>query len=100
LRSEKQVATLPGMDAVFTYRHRVVSEADVDFIRQLIAQNPGASRRHLSEKLCQAWHWVQPNGRLCDMVCRGLMLALHRAGRIELPPVRRVLPNPVAERRI
>ena len=87
------------MDVAFTYRHRIVGEADVDFIRRLIAQHPGASRRRLSEKLCQAWHWVQPNGRLCDMVCRGLMLALHRAGKIELPPVRRVLPNPVAEHR-
>ena len=87
------------MGSAFTYRHRIVSEADVDFIRQLIAQHPGVSRRRLSEKLCQAWHWVQPNGRLCDMVCRGLMLALHRAGQIELPPVRRVLPNPIAEHR-
>lgn len=87
------------MENTFTYRHRVVGEADVNFIRQLIAQHPGASRRRLSEKLCQAWHWVQPNGKLCDMVCRGLMLALHRSRRIELPPVRRVLPNPLAERR-
>lgn len=87
------------MAAAFTYRHQVVTEADVEFIRQLIAQHPGASRRRLSEKLCEAWDWVQPNGRFRDMVCRGLMLALHRAGRIELPPVRRVLPNPVAEHR-
>jgi hypothetical protein len=87
------------MGNAFSYRHRLVSEADVDFIRQLIAQYPGASRRRLSEKLCQAWHWVQPNGKLRDQVCRSLMLALHRAGQIELPPVRRVLPNPIAERR-
>jgi hypothetical protein len=87
------------MESEFTYRHRMVSEADVSFIQQLIAQHPGASRRHLSQKLCEAWHWVQPNGRLRDMVCRGLMLALHRAGRIELPPVRQINPNPLAQRR-
>jgi Domain of unknown function (DUF4338) len=87
------------MGTAISYRHRLVSEADVDFIRQLIAQYPGASRRRLSEKLCQAWHWVQPNGQLRDQVCRSLMLALHRAGQIELPPVRRLLPNPIAERR-
>jgi hypothetical protein len=87
------------METPFTYRHRVVTEADVEFIRRLIAQHPGASRRRLSEKLCEAWDWVQPNGQFRDMVCRGLMLALHRAGRIELPPVRCVLPNPVAEHR-
>lgn len=99
MRSATQTASLPGMESAFTYRHRVITEADVDFIRQLIAQHPGASRRRLSEKLCEAWHWVQPNGRLRAMVCRGLMLALHRAGRIQLPPVHRVMPNPLAQRR-
>jgi hypothetical protein len=83
----------------FQYRGRVVTEADAVFIRELIAQNPTASRRALSKLLCEAWNWVQPNGTLCDMVCRGFMLAMHRAGHIELPPVRWVNPNPLAARR-
>ncbi len=70
------------------------------FIRQLIADHPALSRRALSQKLCEAWNWVQPNGRPRDMVCRGLMLALHRAGRIELPPPRQLNPNPLAQRSI
>jgi hypothetical protein len=41
---------------------------------------------------------VQANGALRDMVCRGLMLMLHRQGLIELPPVRRVICNPLVER--
>ena len=84
---------------VLTYRGRVVTDADVTFIRQLIAAHPRASRRALSKKLCVAWNWVQPNGVLRDMVCRGLMLALHRAGHLELPPVRWVNPNPLAQGR-
>jgi hypothetical protein len=87
------------MEALLRYRGRSVTHADVAFIRDLIADNPAASRKVLSKKLCQAWNWVQPNGTLRDMVCRGLMLALHRAGHIELPPVRRVMPNPLIERR-
>jgi hypothetical protein len=83
----------------FKYRGRVVTEADAAFIRELIAQNPTASRRALSKLLCETWNWVQPNGALCDMVCRGFMLALHRAGQIKLPPVRWVNPNPLAARR-
>ena len=62
------------------YRGRTVTAADVGFIRELIASDPGASRRRLSEKLCTAWGWVQPNGELRSMVCRGLMLELARAG--------------------
>lgn len=33
------------------------------------------------------------------MVCRSMMLELHRAGHIELPPVRQVSHNPLAQRR-
>ena len=87
------------MDVILKYRGRLVTDADVAFINQLIAAHPTLSRRALSQKLCEAWDWVQPNGALRDMVCRGLMLELHRRGRIELPPVRYVPPNNLIERR-
>jgi Domain of unknown function (DUF4338) len=86
------------MEPKLSYRHRAVSASDVAFIRALIAEHPGASRRELSRKLCTAWNWVQANGAPRDMVCRGLMLKLHREGLITLPPVRYVPPNPLAER--
>jgi hypothetical protein len=86
------------MPAERRYRGRVVTAEDILFIRQFIAQNPGASRRRLSAKLCEAWPWKQANGALRDMVCRGLLLMLHRAGEIELPPVRQVSLNPFVER--
>ena len=81
------------------YRGRAVTEADIVFIRKLIANNPSLSRRKLSAELCRAWNWVQPNGELKDMVCRGLMLLLHRQGHIELPAKRWEMPNPLAKRR-
>lgn len=86
------------MEAELTYRGRRVTGTDLAFIRRLISDHPGLSRRALSAKLCEAWNWRQPNGTLRDMVCRGLMLELHRAGHIELPPVRWVNPNPLARR--
>src|SRR6202166_3988946 len=82
------------MAAEWRYRGRVVTADELTFIRQLIAENPGASRRRLSEKLCEAWQWKQANGALRDMVCRGLLLMLHRAGEIELPPIRFQTLNP------
>jgi hypothetical protein len=78
------------MQANLSYRHRVITDADLVFIRQLIAHNPQCSRRRLSQELCRAWSWVQPNGALRDMVCRSMMLMLQRRGLIELPPVRQV----------
>jgi hypothetical protein len=58
--------------------------------------DPQESDRTLSTKLCEAWQWRQANGALRDMVCRGLLLMLHRAGQIELPPVSYVRHNPLA----
>ncbi len=81
------------------YRGRAVTASDVVFIRELIARHPEASRRALSKRLCEAWNWVQPNGQLRDMVCRSLMLELHRAELIALPAVRLHPPNNVVERR-
>ncbi len=82
-----------------TYRGRKVTETDIEFIRQLIKDNPQDSRRALSKRLCRAWNWVQANGVLRDMVCRSLMLELDRAGQIELPPRRMSPPNPLAKAR-
>ena len=86
------------MQTTLSYRHRVITEEHIVFIRKLIAEHPGSSRWGLSKKLCEAWNWVQANGALRDMVCRGLMLMLHREGLIELPPVRRVTRNPLLDR--
>lgn len=84
--------------AALKYRGRNVSDEDILYIRELIAANPCASRRTLSARLCEAWQWRQANGSLRDMVCRGLLLMLDRAGRIKLPPVGYVRHNPLAHR--
>jgi hypothetical protein len=80
-------------EVLLSYRGRAIRAADVAFLRELIAQNPALSRRRLSVKVCEAWQWVQPNGQPRDMVCRSLMLLLHRSGHIELPAKRRSPPN-------
>ena len=80
------------------YRGQRIGGEQVAFIRQFIAEHPELSRWKLSRQLCEAWQWRQANGALRDMVCRGLLLLLHRAGEIELPPVRRKVRNRLAER--
>ena len=87
------------MAIVLRYRGRIVDDADIGFVQSLIQAHPEASRRQLSEKLCKAWNWVQPNGAPCDMICRGLMLALDRGGHIQLPPVKITPHNPLLGRR-
>lgn len=87
------------MSFKFRYRGKVATGDDIAFINQLIGENPNDSRWALSKKLCLAWNWVQPNGALRDMVCRGLMLELHRAGHIRLPAKKRCVHNPFVTRK-
>ena len=82
----------------FRYRGREISQEDILYIRALVERHPNESRRTLSTKLCEAWQWRQSNGALRDMVCRGLLLMLERAGQITLPPVSYVRHNPLARR--
>jgi hypothetical protein len=82
----------------FKYRGREISQEDILYIRALIERYPNESRRALSTQLCEAWQWRQANGALRDMVCRGLLLMLERAGQITLPPVSYVRHNPLAKR--
>jgi hypothetical protein len=86
------------MEEEFRYRGRVVTTLEIEFIRQLIAQHPGTNRRQLSLRLCEAWGWKQANGALRDMVCRGLLLGLERAGGLELPPASHRHRNPSVRR--
>ena len=79
------------MPVQYSYRGRVITSEDVVFLRQFIAEHSQLSRRRLSAKVCEAWEWRQANGALRDMVCRGLLLMLHRAGEIQLPEVRFVV---------
>jgi hypothetical protein len=87
------------MEVKVRFRGRWITEADLQSLRTLVAAHPQASRRRLSEELCRAWNWIQPNGALRDMVARGLMLKLHRAGLLDLPPVRMINANPFLSRR-
>lgn len=87
------------METILTYRGKTVTVEDVAFIRSLMADHPGESRRKLSRRLCRAWGWVQQNGELRDQVCRSLMLDLERAGHIVLPPKKFTPHNPLAVRK-
>ena len=84
--------------AELRYRGREIREEDILSIRALIERYPKESRRKLSARICEAWQWRQSNGALRDMVCRGMLLMLERAGQVTLPPVSYVRHNPLAHR--
>jgi hypothetical protein len=70
------------------YRGQTIDREQIVFLREFIREHPDSSRWKLSRQLCEVLGWKQANGALRDVVCRGLLLMLERAGEIELPPVR------------
>ena len=82
----------------FHYRGRTIEEAELAFLREFITTHPRLSRCALSRRICELWQWKQANGVLREMVCRGLMLELERAGHIQLPPIRFQVHNNLSQR--
>lgn len=77
------------MAETWRYRGQEIDSGQIAFLREFIREHPASSRWKLSRQLCEALGWKQANGALRDVVCRGLLLMLERAGQIELPLVRR-----------
>jgi hypothetical protein len=77
------------MAEVWRYRGQEIDGEQLAFLREFIRTHSTSSRWKLSRQLCEVLGWRQVNGALRDMVCRGMLLMLERAGEIELPPVRR-----------
>jgi Domain of unknown function (DUF4338) len=76
------------MPETWRYRGQAIDGEQIAFLREFIGAHPDSSRWKLSRQICEALGWKQANGALRDVVCRGLLLMLERAGEIELPPVR------------
>jgi hypothetical protein len=67
---------------------RSVGELDLEWLRQWMGQNPGWSRRRLSQALATHWNWRNGAGQL---------LAPRSARRHPLSPARN--PRPAPQRR-
>jgi len=70
---------------VFRYRSRSLGPQDIEFIQRSIIRFYSKGRSHIARALCEAWGWVQPNGRFKECAARDLLLRLEETGLIELP---------------
>jgi hypothetical protein len=71
---------------VFRYRGRDLNDKDISFIRATIKKHYAKGRTRISQVLCRAWQWRQPNGESKEYAARDLLLRLEEKGFIELPP--------------
>lgn len=82
---------------------RLLSLADIQFVRGLLSSHPDWNRTRLSKELCRHWNWRRETGALKDIACRSLLRRLEQLGHIQLPkglhqnnsPTRRQIEQPV-----
>jgi len=55
---------------------------------EVIKNNQGKSRRHISKRICEVINWRQLNGKLKDTACREALRRMNEAGIIDLPRLR------------
>jgi hypothetical protein len=70
------------MVETWRYRGQEIDRQQIAFLQEFIRTHPTSSRWKLSRQLCEALGWKQANGALRDVVCRGLLLMMERAGMI------------------
>jgi len=83
------------MSNVRRIQGRIISEEDVAFIRQLIADHPDWSRNQITLALAEAWNWRTATGRLKNFAGSSLLLKLEKRGLVHLPKRRRPPPRRV-----
>jgi len=64
---------------------RRLHRTDIDYIRQLIQENPSWNRTRISKERCKLWNRKRPNGQLKDIACRSMLRKLQDPGLLTLP---------------
>jgi hypothetical protein len=79
---------------------RQIGAAELEQIRQFLAEHPHWSRWRLSRELATLWDWRNGVGQLKDMAARTLLLKLEQRGWINLPARRRTPSNRMRHKRL
>lgn len=69
-------------------RGRVFTNEELDTILQVVSEYEDRGRTRISEEVCRALDWRQPNGWLKDRACRDVLVKMEQLGIVKLPPKR------------
>ena len=88
------------MTKTYLLQGRQIGAAELEQIRQFLAEHPHWSRWRLSRELATLWDWRNGVGQLKDMAARTLLLKLEQRGWINLPARRRTPSNRMRHKRL
>ncbi len=76
------------LPSTFTARGRHFTHRQLQLVDHIVRRYSSEGRTKISERVCKALRWKQPNGRLKDMACREVLRRLEAFGCFALPPGR------------
>ena len=92
-KARRPMGPRPNQDQrILIARGRCFSRRDIKTIEKIVRANYAAGRTRISQEVCRALKWTQPNGWLKERACRDVLIRLELEGHLRLPP-RRVTPN-------
>src|SRR3989338_1485414 len=74
-----------------TCQGRLISAAELGWLRDWIDDHRQWSRHRLTVGLCRQWQWTSSSGRLKNYAARSFLMKLERRGLLSLPPVREAM---------
>ena len=76
------------MESLISPPARLTSADSLAWINARVGADIALTRHRLAKEVCARLEWRDAKGRPREMACRKQLLALHRRGRIALPPAR------------
>jgi hypothetical protein len=92
--------SLGAVTESYIVQGRQIGTAELEQIRQLLAEHSDWSRWRLSRELALSWNWRNGVGQLKDMAARTMLLKLQLRGLIELPARRKAPPIRMRHKRL
>lgn len=68
---------------------QLISESQINEIRDTIEIFPKLSRTELANTICEQYSWKRPNGKLKTVECREFLERLDKKGKVNLPDCRK-----------
>lgn len=73
------------MESIRSIHRKKLTQEDIEFIKQIISDNPTWHRTKISKEICRIWNWQGYNGQYKDIACRNMLRKLESKSLIVLP---------------
>jgi hypothetical protein len=76
------------MEKLITCQGRKINTAELNWLNNIVLNNPSWSRHRITKYICSTWNWKTHTGRLKTFAARSFIDKLEKQELLKLPPIR------------